>query len=704
MKKVAKNIEFGLNQGNRYVFPLFLVYILFLPFFLGDSSVFANEELDFGLETNRLSGIQISGNNTVSDSDLKNVLRIKEPTWMRPLNIPRYQPHLVDVQIGLLENYYRNRGFHQVSVVLDSISTDPETGDVLFISVQEGQRTLIENIVFEGNGPIDSTVLLEVLQIGVGMPAPSNLRVFGGDIFSLREAYRAEAYLDAELLINMTIRPAPTEGYLATVRYIIRPGSPYQVRSIHLIGNTTAHDNLLQREIEIKAGETLNWFKVERSRRNLLATSLFRDVGISAVNRDTLLGKADLEIEVIERLPAFYELGVGVGSLERVRLLAAWGHNNLWGTGRRLQVHARGSWNVEDVVGNPTSFDQGQINYRADVVYVNPRMNDSRFSFNLDMYMKRETRGESGMNMLVHGFGAGSTWKASERVTNNAFFGIKITDPQLHPLAPENVRESFEDADVKKIQTHSLNWSVYVDHRNDLFQPSSGLYAIGTLKLAGGIMGGDSSFFKWSTSWHNYHKVLGGTLALRTMIGGTRPYGKSLELGPEGVPYDDRFFAGGASTVRGYRHNSLGPQIIDSDEYDNLNYSSDVLLPDNPARGGNYLLLTNVEFRFPLPLLERWHLSSVVFFEGGNVWERLKDVRMLGFRLRSYQDLDPGDPGSTKDWDYRYSVGTGIRLNTPFGPFRVDVGFPLKRARYKSLDKDITDPAMLWHFSLGYPF
>ena len=71
-------------------------------------------------------------------------------------------------------------------------------------------------------------------------------------------------------------------------------------------------------------------------------------------------------VRVIERKPAFYELGVGVGSLERIRVLAAWGHNNLWGTGRRVQVRARGSWNVEDVVGNPISFDEGQLNYRVD--------------------------------------------------------------------------------------------------------------------------------------------------------------------------------------------------------------------------------------------------------------------------------------------------------------------------------------------------
>ena len=71
------------------------------------------------------------------------------------------------------------------------------------------------------------------------------------------------------------------------------------------------------------------------------------------------------------------------------------------------------------------------------------------------------------------------------------------------------------------------------------------------------------------------------------------------------------------------------------------------------------------------------------FFEGGNVWAELRDLHLRGFRLTSEPGL-PTDSGSTKDWDFRYSLGTGLRFDTPFGPVRIDVGFPLKRARYLS--------------------
>ncbi|MFO7608530.1 MAG: BamA/TamA family outer membrane protein [Candidatus Krumholzibacteriia bacterium] len=666
----------------------------------------ADDELDYGLEEHRLSQVVISGNTTFAEGELKRQLRLQEPNWTRPLDVPTYKPHLVETQLRILRGFYRNRGFHQVAVQLDSIVTVPEKGDVIHISVAEGPRTLIRRVTFGGHEPLTEEQLRRVLTLLEGKPAPADLNAFGGDIYAIRDLYREETYLRASVVPTMTVDPAPAAGggYRADVHYAIAPGAPFRVRSIRLEGNRQTRDGLLTRELLIHPGDPLRWRQVEDTRRQLLATSLFRDVAVVPVQVDTLTGETDLVVRVIERKPAFYELGVGVGSLERIRVLAAWGHHNLWGTGRRLQVRGRGSWNVEDVVGNPIAFDQGQINYRGDVTYVNPRLWDSRYSFDVNVYVQRETRGESGLNQNTHGLDVGTTWRLGRRITNTVFAGLKITDPDVHPWAPDSLRARFAALGAEVTQTRSLNDAVYVDRRDDVFRPSRGSYLIGALKVAGGPLGGDYSFFKWSAAWHNYRPTpLGGVFALRLMAGGARPYGSSLDLGPEGVPYDDRFFAGGASTVRGYRHNSLGPQVTDPRELDYLNYTSDVLLPDNPARGGNYLLLSNAEWRFPLPVLRRWGLASVLFFEGGNVWAQLSELRLRGFRVWSAPG-DPIDPEATKVWDYRWAWGTGLRLDTPFGPVRVDVGFPLKRARYKNLEKDFVDPSAIWHFSLGYPF
>ena len=545
------------------------------------------------------------------------------------------------------------------------------------------------------------------LQRVEGTPAPLDLNAFGGDIFNMMRLYQDRGHLLVRVTPEMTYVPTPGGGAgntAAEVLYRVEPGRVFSIRDIRLAGNPTTGDNLLTRELTVRAGRPLLWHQLEESRHQLLLTSLFRDASITPVDADTAAALVSLEVRVVERKPAYYELGFGTGSEERVRVLGAWGHHNLWGTGRRLQARGRGSWNVEDVVGNSIDFADGQINYTADVTYVNPRLYDTRYSFDLETFLKRETRGESGLNMQIHGFNVGTTWKASRRVTNNVYLGLKITDPEVHPQAPDDIQERFDETGVALTQTRSLNWTNYIDHRNDAFRPSSGIYTVGTMQLAGGLAGGDYSFFKTTASWQGYQRVpLGGVVAVRMMVGGAWPYGQSADQGADGVPYDDRFFAGGASTVRGYRHNSLGPQVTDAAELDYLNYTSDVLLPDDPARGGNYLMLTNLEWRFPLPWLSRWKLGSVFFFDGGNVWSRAEDIRLRAFRLTS-EPGEPTDPGSTRIWDYRYSYGTGVRLDTPIGPVRVDVGFPLKRGRYVSVDQDEKDPKRVWHFSLGYPF
>ncbi len=665
----------------------------------------ADEELEYGLKAHRLARIEITGNHAFTSGQLKSLLRIQESSWKRPLHVARYRPHLLDTQVRILTSFYRNQGFHQATVELDTITTIPDQGDVLHFVVTEGERTIIRKVEFRGYEPLTVQELRGVIRYREGMPAPADLNALGGDIFAITDLYRNRAFLRARVSPAWTIAPdSANGGYMADLVYTIDPGREYRIGRVTLAGNRITTDHLIERELTFASGDPLFWDHIEQTRRNLLGTSLFRDVSITPVAVDTLQGVADLEVRVLDRKPAFYELGVGVGSRERIRLLAAWGHYNLWGTGRRIQVRARGSWNVEDVVGNSLNFDQGQINYRVDFDYVNPRVRDSRYSLDFNVFTRRNTRGESGLNMLSHGFSLGSTWKASRRVTNNLYLNLKITDPHVHPYAPQDLKDRFNEVVGGKTEVRAVNWGVYIDHRDDLFHPTTGMYASGTLRVAGGALGGDFSFIKGTAAWHHYMATpLGGVLATRVLLGAATPYGGSRAKGPDGVPYDDRFFAGGATTVRGYDHNILGPQVANQDELDRLNYTQDNLLPDNPARGGNYLMLTNVEWRFPLPLLSRWKLSSVLFFDGGNVWARLSDLRWRAFRLTS----DPGDPtavGTTKVWDYRYSWGTGLRLDTPFGPVRVDVGFPLKRARYLSEVRDYRDPATVWHFSLGYPF
>ncbi len=121
-------------------------------------------------------------------------------------------------------------------------------------------------------------------------------------------------------------------------------------------------------------------------------------------------------------------------------------------------------------------------------------------------------------------------------------------------------------------------------------------------------------------------------LATRLKVGDIEPYGASTE-----VPFNVRFFAGGAGSVRGFELNRLGPLNTDGDPI-----------------GGMSLMEGSAELRFPL----FGDLGAVLFLDFGNVFHSSFTYR-LG--------------------DLRYAVGPGLRYNTPVGPLRLDVGVIVDR-------------------------
>lgn len=693
---------------------------------LAAAAASAESELEFGLQQHLLQRIELRGNVAVPAADLKAVMKIREKRSFHPLAIlgfgdrtALYQPHLLDAELRLLTRYYRQRGFHQVSVQLDSVQTDvDERGDVLHISIVEGPQTIldvVEVVIADAAEPVADAVdadgddvevldpekLLADLHYVAGVAAPADLNDLGTDIYLLRTRLWERGHMLAQIRPVMTTSAtADPARRLAHLVYEIAPGKIYRIAGITVEGRRLTRLDLIGRELSMKPGDLFRWSEVEASQRRLLDTSLFRDVGFRPVDTDSVAGTTRLLVEVVERKPAYYEFGLGVGSRERIRLLAAWGHNNLFGTGQRLRASSRNSLNYEDVQRLTDGPVHPELNYRYDLLHTYPGVL-GRLRLDSGVYVGKETRGESGLNLMSRGLSVGTRFGSGPRVSHAVEARIEEVDPSLHPDAKAPLRAAFEASDLRPRDTRSLGWSFQNEGRDDPLRPRRGETQTTRLEVAGGPLGGDNSFVKVSASWQGYRSFpLGGVLAMRASAGIVRPYAGSRARGADGVPYQERFFAGGATTVRGYLERSLGPQITDQAVLDSLELASDVPLSDQPARGGNYLLLTNVEWRFPLPLLRSWRLDGVAFVDGGNVWENARDIRLRSFRWRSYARASQDD-ASTKLWDYRYSVGCGVRLDTPVGPVRLDAGFPLKRAL---LSDSVTEDKVIYHFSLGFPF
>jgi len=151
-----------------------------------------------------------------------------------------------------------------------------------------------------------------------------------------------------------------------------------------------------------------------------------------------------------------------------------------------------------------------------------------------------------------------------------------------------------------------------------------------------------------------YMRLGGGSVfAYRLQGGYADAFGESRESG--GLPIENRFFAGGGNSVRGFNENSIGPLGSNLD----------------PA-GGRILFLTNAELRFPIPYLSRFNFGAVLFLDGGGVWNSVDKIHAMDFRFSAPES-------DVTRQDFMYGAGFGFRYYTPVGPLRFDVGYPLKR-------------------------
>ncbi len=217
---------------------------------------------------------------------------------------------------------------------------------------------------------------------------------------------------------------------------------------------------------------------------------------------------------------------------------------------------------------------------------------------------------------------------------------LRYTDTEITDL-PFDVwiafpEEYFEQRGGTSILSASLGVARNTqDSRRD---PTSGARHDFEVELAG--FGADNYFYRldhdstWYWALDNEKKWI---LSYRTREGWVNDYGRS-----DFVPIQERYFAGGSATVRGYDFRDIGPQK-----------GGFLGLGDKQRVGGEFRLVQNLELKYKLTK----QLRLYTFLDAGGVWEELSDLG-LG--------------------EMRYGAGIGFGVDIPrLGPIRIDYGIPL---------------------------
>jgi outer membrane protein insertion porin family len=295
----------------------------------------------------------------------------------------------------------------------------------------------------------------------------------------------------------------------------------------------------------------------------------------------------------------------------------------------------------------------GTVTESFDLSFTEPWVFDYPVSFGFDAYKrthKRESDIGWGYDEEIMGGDLRLGKEITEYIRGNLVYrwdNIDIT----------NITENASD-DLKreygKNTISSGSFGLTYDSTDSVFDPTRGDILSGSFECAGGPFGGDKDFLKFSSRLSHFSPLfLGSILELRGRLGLTKAYSDS-----DRVPIYERFFAGGAYTIRGYEERKVGP--IDSVSKDPL--------------GGESLLIGNIEYTYPVFSF----IKLASFYDVGNVWSQMSKI------------------GSG---DFKSGMGVGVRIKTPIGPIMLDYGIPLNKEPGEDKKK-----SGRFHFNMSHGF
>jgi outer membrane protein assembly factor BamA len=409
-----------------------------------------------------------------------------------------------------------------------------------------------------------------------------------------------------------------------TATYAIQEGELTRVGQVLISGLTATHAYVVERELQFKPGDPLTAVDLSETRRRLDATRIFDRVDVEPRGPASAPFR-DVEIALREAKPWRLEFGVGYETEEGFRGFVSLNHDNLFGTGRSAGISQRVSERGE----------RTELSYREPWIFGSVWQGEA-----LGFHERKEEIGFTTER-------TGSTLTAQRELLTEFFRPEEPTDHARYLKGGLRYRLeelSRYDIDAELLATgtttrddlvSSLMPFLTLELRDQPADPRRGSFHYASFEVGSSALGGEVDFvkFRLEDSWYLPWPPP-TVLAISHRLGLAAPYGDTDDL-----VIEDRFKAGGSTTIRGYRLDRVGP--VDA--------------ANNPL-GGDLLLILNLEWRFPI---WRW-LGGVAFFDVGGVSPRVDDF--------TTDDLFPG-------------VGAGLRITTPIGPIRLDVGYALRPLR-----------------------
>jgi len=573
----------------------------------------------------KIQAVNFVGNRAYSDGRLADVVNTKRSGPLSFLSRRDvYDPDRLRADEELLRRFYYNHGYADFRIISSTADIDPTTGDyIITITMDEGQRYTFGEIRLDSTVAQLSTDRLQRL-VETRQGAVYSAAKVEDTIVALSEAAAAEGYPFAQ------ITPRGNRDFVngtISVTYLIDQGQRAYIERIEIIGNTRTADYVIRREFDISEGDAFNQVMLRRAKRRLEALRFFEAVNIST-QPGSEPDRVIVVVNVRDRPTGEFAIGAGysTGASGATATLSVTERNFL-GRGQFIKVAIGGGINTRDY-----SFS-----------FTEPYFLGYRLAAGFDVF-RTENTSQDNYDIERTGFTLRVTAPITEAFSTTLAYNYSTEE--YNPTDNVTLSRPIQDAvDNSPWIKSSVSLSGQYDTLDNRILPREGVFARMTGEFAG--LGGDAQFFK-TTGRASYYRPIseyGDIIGLVTVgAGHVFPTSGDLRV------FDQLFI--GQETIRGFESQGIGPRDLNND-----------------ALGGTTYFNATAEVGFPMPIVPRdFGLRGAVFADAATLYG-------------SDLDLD-GTVVNGIDMEWRASVGASVIWASPFGPLRLDFGFPVVKESF----------------------
>ncbi|MBI3332633.1 MAG: outer membrane protein assembly factor BamA [Candidatus Omnitrophica bacterium] len=561
----------------------------------------------------RVRLIRFAGNDHLSAKRLRRAMATKQGWWF---TAGYYRPEVLEEDVERVKGVYRLEGYSDVQVQANTIFDERKRWLAVTMGVTEGPQYLVGEIRLHGAEKVSLQELEKKRLLTSGQPFSQER--LSQDAASIQSVYFAKGYMAA------SVEPATAlnvQTKRVDVSYEVSEGAIAYVGQIIIRGNVKTRDLVIRRELRIAPGERFDGEKLRRSKERLYNLGYFEEVTLETTPSDRP-DRRNLVVTVKESKTGEFSFGGGFSSVDKFigfveivqRNFDLFNWPSFVGGGQEVKFQAQAGTRRRDF----------------EVSFTEPWIMNRPYLFGFDLFNKTRTRGE--------GYSFDLTRRGGDLRLGHAFGDLDRTDftYRLERVSVSDIADTASAAlrdEVGRNTLASVALSYTRDTRDNVFNPKEGVFLTSGIETASTLLGGSKEFWKWtgSGSLFLHPLVESQVLEFQLSVGLANEFGSSKT-----VPIFERFFAGGAESIRGYRERRVGPRDPVT----------------NDPIGGESMAVFTTEYTIPIAEF----LKGALFVDVGNVWNRIGEFAREGFKS---------------------GAGAGARIKTPFGPVKLDYGWPI---------------------------